>query len=176
MQWIGCKGEWVKLIGWIWRICLRIPGLTKCQHVSWVWSQHFLIPDFPDCPVLPGCACPMKTTGADDLPAQGKCVAMPKNCAKCVAMPKGGKLCQTEALYRRLRRQRLAKWLLSSFVDVCWLLTAFTDSLRRLIGVYVLSRDPLYELHFSTPPPHCRILNKNLQTTHCCKNRFGLRF
>ena len=46
----------------------------------------------------------------------------PKFCPKLVATPKRAKPCQMEALYCHLRRQRLAKWLLSSFVDVCWLL------------------------------------------------------
>ena len=81
----------------------------------------------PNCPVLPG-----RPYVEDD------CSRRPAR-AKCVAMPKRAKLCQTEALYRHLRRQRLAKWLLSSFVDVCWLLTAFTDALptpyRRLCPV-----------------------------------------
>ena len=143
-------------------------SLIECSTFSHPW--------FPWLPSFTWVRVQWRRQEQTTCPPQGKCVAVPKNCAKCVAMPRRVKLCQTEALYRRLRRQRLAKWLLSSFVDVCWLLTAFTDSLRRLIGVYVLSRDPLYELHFSTPPPHCRILNKNLQTTHCCKNCFGLRF
>ena len=46
----------------------------------------------------------------------------PKFCPKLVATPKRAKPCQMELLYCHLGRQRLAKWLLSSFVDVCWLL------------------------------------------------------
>ena len=62
---------------------------------------------------------------------------------------------------------------LLTFVDFSQLLPTRS---RRLIGVYVLSRDPLYERSPFQRHSHWRrrMLNKNLQTTHCCKK--SLRF
>ena len=108
---------------------------------------------------------PMKTTGADDLPVP--------NVSQC----QNEQNCAKRKLFIAIFgdndwRNDYCPHLLT-FVDFSQLLPTRSDALSAFmscLGILFMSSS------FSTPFPLRHLLNKNLQTTHCCKNSFGLRF